>query len=190
MTAPSPKRDHDADQTRALSVLRALIASLTSSARAIESATGLTNAQLFLLRLTAARDEISINELAELARIRQNGVSSVVKGLVKAGMLRSVRSTSDKRRASVTVTAKGRTALSRAGKPPTEALIAALDALRPSEAAALSDGLDALATKLRLELDAAPMLFERTPRRTVGTEKADRRNGRSASPNATQRVTH
>ncbi len=163
MTTSSTKRDHDADRTRALSVLRALIATLTSSARAIESATGLTNAQLFLLRLTAARDEVSINELAELARIRQNGVSSVVKGLVRAGMLRSVRSRIDKRRVSVTVTAKGKSALNRAGKPPTEALMAALDALRAADAIALSDGLDALAIKLKLELDSAPMLFEGTP---------------------------
>jgi DNA-binding MarR family transcriptional regulator len=144
--------------------LRALISALTSSARAIESATGLTNAQLFLLRLTAARDEISINELAELARIRQNGVSSVVKGLVKAGMLRSVRSPTDRRRASVTATAKGRAALTRAGSPPTESLIAALDALHPDDSGALADGLAALAIKLKLELATAPMLFERTSR--------------------------
>jgi DNA-binding MarR family transcriptional regulator len=153
-------------------VLRALIATLTSSARAIESATGLTNAQLFLLRLTAARDEVSINELAQLARIRQNGVSSVVKGLVRAGLLRSVRSRIDKRRASVTVTAKGKVALNRAGKPPTEALMAALDGLQPSDAAALSDGLDALAITLKLELESAPMLFERTPQPGPRSRKA------------------
>jgi DNA-binding MarR family transcriptional regulator len=153
------------DRERSLTLLRALVASLTRSARAVESTTGLTNAQLFLLRQTARRNEISINELAALARIRQNGVSAVVTGLVKAGMLQKVRSPADQRRAALSLTAKGRRTLTRAPVSGTEALIAGLEALDSGDLRALVRGLTALITILRLEPDRAPMLFEPpTPR--------------------------
>jgi DNA-binding MarR family transcriptional regulator len=153
-------RSATSDRTVALTALRALIASLGSSARAIESRTGLTNAQLFLLRQIGSHDDASINELAALARTRQNTVSSLVGRLVRHGMLRKSRSASDGRRAAISLTAKGERLLAKAPESPTEVLIAGIDALGGADVKSLATGLMALAAALGVDTRAAPLLFE------------------------------
>ena len=168
--------------TRALALIRALIASFTSSARAIEASTGLTNAQLFLLRQAAHHDGVSINELAALARTRQNGVSAVAAKLVQAGLLTNTPSPVDRRRASLTVTPQGRRILKRAPESPTEALIAGLEALDPHQIRSLVTGLAALTAALQLHPETAPMLFERPARQRGPGVRASttRSDGRAA----------
>ena len=148
------------DGKHALVLVRALVASLSSSARAIESSTGLTNAQLFLLKQAASHRVVSINELAALARTRQNGVSAVVGKLVRAGLLQKKPSPADRRRASVTVTRKGLRTLTEAPTSSTETLMRALDALTLRETRALVTGLEALTVALGAASGTAPLLFE------------------------------
>jgi DNA-binding MarR family transcriptional regulator len=152
------------DASSALTSIRTLVAALTQSARTIEAHTGITNAQLFLLRQIATSDALSINELAERARTRQNTVSSVVSRLVEAGLVEKVRSEVDGRRAAVSLTRAGKRLLAQAQSSPTSVLIAGLDSLRPQEVRNLAAGLEALITALDLTADEPPMLFEDGPR--------------------------
>lgn len=165
MGTKSIERDALTDRTVSLAALRALVAALSGSARAIESRTGLTNAQLFLLRQIATKDAMSINELAERAHTRQNTVSAVVGGLEAVGMVRKSQSPFDRRKAAVTITPKGKRVLARAPRSPTEILITGLAALQQADARALAAGLAALVGTLELRTDDAPLLFEKQSRR-------------------------
>jgi DNA-binding MarR family transcriptional regulator len=158
------------DRAAALTALRGLIGSLTQSARSIESHTGITNAQLFLLRQFTTAKPLSVNELAERVHARQNTVSSVVGRLTVAGLVEKVRSSTDGRRAALSLTPKGRRLLKRAPASPVEVLIAALETLSSRDARQLAGGLQALVTNLNLDVDAAPMLFE-----SSNTRKSRRR---------------
>lgn len=165
MIAPAPRHPASADRATALMTLRALFGALTRSARAIESHTGITNAQLFLLRQFTSATPLSINDLAERVHTRQNTVSSVVNRLVAARLVEKVRSRDDARRAALSLTAKGRRMLSRAPASPTEVLIAGIAALAPRQARNLADGLHALVGVLDLEVEQAPLFFEEVRRR-------------------------
>lgn len=148
--------------------LRALVAALGRSARTVETRTGFTNAQLFLLRQLATADAMSVNDLAFRAHTNQSTVSSVLGRLVRAGLVTRVRAADDGRRAEVSLTTAGRKLLRRAPTPPTESLFDALEALTDPEARALAAGLVALLRVLGLELEEPPMLFEDAAPRTPG----------------------
>jgi DNA-binding MarR family transcriptional regulator len=150
----------DGDRATALRSLRAIVASLGQSARSVESRTGLTNGQLFLLRELAATDAMTVTELSARARARQNTVSTMLVRLVDAGFVRKARTAADGRRAMVSLTPSGRRIVRRAPTPPTTSLLEALRQLSDAEARALAKGLGALGTALGVALTEAPLLFE------------------------------
>jgi len=162
----SPRGRSPRSRDSALRALRTLVASLSRSARSIEWRTGVTNAQLFLLRQLAEAEPLSVNALAERARTNQSTVSSVVSRIVDAGLVRRARVPDDGRRVALSLSPKGRRLLRRAPTPPTEALFDGLASLSDKEARALETGLTALLAALRLKPDQAPLLFEDEPRRT------------------------
>lgn len=174
VTSPAPRRRTRAartaraagqppandDTTVALNALRALVAATGRSARVVERTTGLTNAQLFLLRLLAETESMSIGALAMRARTQQATVSIVVQRLVRGGYVTKERALDDARRSVIQLTAAGRKVVRRAPTPPTEQLVAAITALPPREVRALASGLTALARRMRLDTTAPVMLFE------------------------------
>ena len=158
--ARSPAHQSDRNVPDAMQLLRALVAALTSSARTIEAQTGITNAQLFVLRQLAADATLSVGDLAGKAHTLQGTMSTVVARLVAAGFVKKVRSTEDRRRAVLSVTPKGRRTLDRAPAPPTEAVLAGLASLASGDLQRLTRGLRALAVSLDLKTNEVPMLFE------------------------------
>src|ERR671935_128422 len=103
-----------AERALALQCIRALVGTLSRSARAVERRTGVTNAQLFVLQQLAAGEGLSINELAARALTGQNTVSTVVARLVERGLVRRKRAEDDARRAVVSLPPAGRRLLERA----------------------------------------------------------------------------
>lgn len=160
-----PSVPPDGHRERALRAIRTLVAALSRSARSIEWRTGFTNAQLFLIRQLDAADGLSVSELARRARISQSTVSSVLGRIVRAGLVRSERSPTDGRRATLSLTPKGRRLLRHAPTPPTEALFDALSSLTDDEARNLAAGLAALLAAFGLGPAEGPMLFEDAPHR-------------------------
>ena len=152
-----------------VAVIRALVGVLQRSARAIEQRTGVTNAQLFVLRQLAGAETRSINELAALALTQQSTVSTVVARLARRGLVRCGRAPDDGRRATVALTAAGSILLRHAPKPPTGRLLDALATLGDRELNALAVGLRALGTAMQVSFRDAPLLFEEDRGATILT---------------------
>jgi DNA-binding MarR family transcriptional regulator len=147
-------------RARTLDAIRAVVGALSRSARSVERRTGVTTAQLFVLRQLADADALSLGEIAERTLTRQSTVSIVVARLVKRGLVRRVRAADDRRRLELSLTPAGRRLLTRAPEPTTGRLLAALDELTTEQLRSLSVGLDALVAALGIESQAVGMLFE------------------------------
>jgi DNA-binding MarR family transcriptional regulator len=145
---------------RTLDAIRAVVGALARSARSVERQTGVTTAQLFVLRQLSDSATLSLGELAERTLTRQSTVSTVVARLVEKGLVRRERAANDRRRLELSLTVTGRRLLSRAPEPTTGRLLVALDDLTSEQLRSLSVGLDALVTALGIESRSAGMLFE------------------------------
>jgi DNA-binding MarR family transcriptional regulator len=133
---------------------------LYHSARAVESRTGLTNAQLTVLRQVARHGPLTVNEVAARVHAGQSAVSTVLARLATAKLVRRGAAASDRRRVLVSVTASGRRVLRRSPRPPTEALLGAVSRLTPAEAAAVTDGIEALLRRIGRSARKPPLLFQ------------------------------
>jgi DNA-binding MarR family transcriptional regulator len=148
-------------RARALHGIRSLIAALSRSARAVEQRTGITNAQLFILRELADTDALTINALAERAMTGQNTVSAVVTRLEKRRLVSRGRSRADGRVVTVTISAAGRRLVQRAPEPVTGRLLDVLRALPANDVRTVAHAMTVLNDGLGLRDDAdAAMLFE------------------------------
>jgi DNA-binding MarR family transcriptional regulator len=147
-------------RAEALDAIRTLVGALARSARSVERRTGITNAQLFVLRQLAECGNLSLNQVAERTLTRQSTVSIVVSRLAEQGLVRRARAANDRRRLDLSLTAAGRRVLAHAPEPATGRLLTALDELTDTQLTALKDGLDGLVAALGLERRAARMLFE------------------------------
>jgi DNA-binding MarR family transcriptional regulator len=148
----------------ALDAIRRLVRALGDSARMAQGRTGITGAQLFVLRVLAARPAgLSINELAERTMTHQSSVSVVVSRLVARGLAARAPAPDDRRRQIVTLTVRGR-ALHRSGPAVVqERLVDAVRALPPARRRALAASLAALTDALGVSGRSAPMFFEDDP---------------------------
>jgi DNA-binding MarR family transcriptional regulator len=144
----------------ALTALRAIVHALYRSARGVESRTGRTNAQIALLGFLALRGPLTVNQLATLARTRQNTVSTVLTRLERAGLVRREPSADDRRVVLVRPTPAGKALVRRAPRPATEQLLRAIDALTPAQASALARALQPLLRAMQPGRKQPPMLFE------------------------------
>src|SRR5688572_7119253 len=156
----SPNPRSPTAHRRALSCIRALVDRLYHSARSVESRTGLTNAQLAVLRNVARHGPLTINQTAERMRAGQSGVSMVLSRLQRAKLVERTISEADRRRVVVHATAAGRRVLRRSPLPPTEELLSAIDQLTPAQAEAIARGLTPLLRKLHRSVTPEHMLFE------------------------------
>jgi MarR family transcriptional regulator, organic hydroperoxide resistance regulator len=159
-TERSPASARDKTQERAIRSIRALVGVLQTSARAIEVRTGLTNAQLLLLRQIAGSSGLTINDLVERTSAGQSSVSVVVARLVRSGHVRRGVIAADGRRVTLTATARGRTALRRAPRPATERFLDALRTLAPADTRSIVRGLGALLAEMGEVPERAQLLFE------------------------------
>jgi DNA-binding MarR family transcriptional regulator len=154
-----PRAAADSRQT-ILSQIRVLVSQLHRSARAVERKTGITNAQLYLLRQLDGVDGLSVNDLAARARTSQSTASILAKRLVTAGLVSRAKSTTDGRSTILSLTTSGRRMLRKAPPPPTQSLFDGLDALTDTEARTLAKALRPLIKKLHLESETPTLLFE------------------------------
>lgn len=161
MTIAPPAPTSSDARTTSLVLIRVLFDGLGRSARGIEQRTGITNAQLFLLQQLAETGGLSVGELADRARTKQSTVSIVVSRLVSAKLVRKIRSTTDGRRAVLTLTPAAKLLLRDAPAPPTAQLLRGLQRMRPDDVRALARGLGALVRTLELGGSEPDMLFEK-----------------------------
>lgn len=140
---------------------------LRVAAQETQSRAGVTAAQLFVLTALAQDDEgeVSLSELAVRTMTDRTSVAAVVERLVDEGLATHARSASDRRRAAVALTARGRSVLRKAPAPPTARIVGALRTLPPSQQRSLAAGLGALVDAMGLHDTRAGLLFEDVARR-------------------------
>jgi DNA-binding MarR family transcriptional regulator len=148
----------------ALDAIRKLVRVLGESARLAQGRTGITGAQLFVLRVLADHPRLSINELAERTMTHQSSVSVVVSRLAARGLVAREPAPDDRRRQLVTLTPRGRTLHRTAPAVAQEVLVQAIRALAPARRRALAVSLRALTDALGVSEQAAPMFFEEDER--------------------------
>jgi DNA-binding MarR family transcriptional regulator len=162
----------------ALQNVRALVEGLSKSAQGVESRTGVTNAQLFLLQQIRTGRHLTVNDLAARALTTQSTVSIVLSRLERKGLVKRTRSPVDRRSVVLQLTATGKRVLRRAPRAATSEVMGALARLTTAELHALSHGLRALGRELGLAVKPPSMLFEEDGRRQTpaqGTKGQTRR---------------
>ncbi len=171
MTRSASRRPLPIKVTDALRGIRRLVATLQASARTIEQRTGITNAQLFMLRALEGQRTMSLGDLADLAGAQQSTASIIVQRLVTAGLVRRIRSAEDARRVDLSLTPKGRRKVRDAPVPTTARLLEALRAMSAAELRALVASLEVLHGRLGADGDDPGMLFESPAPRTARPPK-------------------
>jgi len=158
--SPRPDDRAHAARTRAINCVRRLVSALRQSARAVESKTGVTNAQLLVLQQLAHANGLTINEIAARTMTIQSTASLVVTRLVNEGLATRERSADDGRKSVVRVTAHGRRIASTGPASPGTRLLEAIEEMAPADREALSRGIGALLKAMHVPARGATLLFD------------------------------
>jgi DNA-binding MarR family transcriptional regulator len=143
-----------------LDCVRRIVRALRESSREAERKVGVSGAQLFVLQQIASGQAGSVTELAERTLTHQSSVSVVVQRLAAAGLLARSRSSRDRRRTDLRLTARGRSLVSSAPPLLQERLIEAVRQLPPARRLGLAAALGEVVDRMQLPGGAAPMFFE------------------------------
>jgi DNA-binding MarR family transcriptional regulator len=131
--------------------LRPALLRLARNLRRETEALGVTSHQVTLMWLVRTRPGLSLRELAEQEGISAPSLSGHVDRLETADLLRRVRSTDDRRRVGLELTAEGRSLLKRVRARRTTWLAARLAVLTEDERASVDAALPALYALLERE---------------------------------------
>src|SRR5690242_19175379 len=129
----------DADVSRSMDAIRAVVRALRINTRAIELEIGISLAQLFVLQQVAQRPATSLNDLAARTATHQSSVSVVVRRLVERGLVTRRADTADKRRVQIEVTPAGERVLVGAPETIQVRLVNALEQLTPADRRQLAE---------------------------------------------------
>ena len=146
--------------SNAVDAFRRILRALRLASTETQAMTGISAAQLFVLRALSDQPDASLSALAQVTLTDRSSVAAIVDRLVEAGLATRTTDTADRRRASVAITSEGRTVLSGAPRAPTSMLMEALDALPDDQLIVLSKSLSALTDVMGLSDQPAAMLFE------------------------------
>ncbi|MEI9903711.1 MAG: MarR family transcriptional regulator [Asticcacaulis sp.] len=146
-----------------MNALRRIVQALRASASRSEVQTGLTAAQMLVMKQIHEQRAVSINELAVLTFTHQSTVSEVVSRLEARHLLTRDRSAEDGRRVEVRLTGKGAALVTQSLPSAHDRLMAAVKSLPPETLDALADGLTQLVAAADLTDQKPDMFFEKTP---------------------------
>jgi DNA-binding MarR family transcriptional regulator len=161
MLVPDVIRDELA--SGAMDGLRRLVRSLLTAEAESEGDLGVTTAQLFVLRVIDRAGALTIGELAARTATAQSSASEVVARLVARRLVTRRRSTVDRRRTELSLSASGHALLTRAPEAIQEKLLAALGRLPEDRRRQLAEGLSAWVDEAGLGRLPATMFFEPSP---------------------------
>jgi DNA-binding MarR family transcriptional regulator len=156
--AGEPARD--ASATIAMNSLRRIVRSLRSAGAESETAVGVTPAQLFVMRVIAKEETLTVGELAARTATAQSSVSEVIARLLARGLVVRRQSAVDRRRAEISLSERGQALLARAPQTVQETLLAAFAQLSAERQQEIASGLQAWVDEAGLGRLAATMFFE------------------------------
>jgi DNA-binding MarR family transcriptional regulator len=151
------------DVATAVDAIRRVLRALRRAAGQAQVSTGMSAAQLFVLRALEDGEPASLTELAERTMTDRTSVAAVLARLIDAGFATRQVDDGDRRRAAISMTRTGRAALKHAPVAPTALLVAGLEGLSRAEQRALARGLTALSQAMGLDEEKPVMLFEDEP---------------------------
>ena len=154
------KTDHAA---AAMTALRRIVRFLRIADRDVEAACGISAAQLFVLRQLADTPALSIAELADRTLTDPSSVSTVVARLVEATLVARKPARADRRRAELTLTARGKKLVLSAPRVPQTVIIESVRAMVPSRRSQLVQSLEHLAAEIGANAVEPRLLFEDEP---------------------------
>lgn len=134
---------------------RVVFAEVRHHFQQVEKIAGIGGAQVWVLSLIQRSPGIGIRELTKTMDVHQSTASNLVKHLVTRGLLRSQRSSVDRRAVHLFVTAEGEQLLSLAPTPHEGVLPRALRKLSHRDLQQLQESLNALQGVLKVSDDAA-----------------------------------
>ena len=135
---------------RALHCVRRVVRALRVAEQRTQAETGVSAAQLYVLRQLESSAAESLSELARRTLTDRSSVADVVDRLAARNLVRRAPG-SDKRRTSIVITASGRILLRRAPAGPTSLLVSALEELDDATLAGLANGLVHLTEVMRTD---------------------------------------
>jgi DNA-binding MarR family transcriptional regulator len=153
-------RRKDPGASAALVALRRIVRSLRLADREVEAACGLSVAQLFVLHQLDHESALSIAEIADRTLTDPSSVSTVVARLVEDGLVLRERSRTDRRRAQLKLSVKGKRVALRAPRVPQLAMIEAIREMTPKARTELVRSLERLASAIGANAVEPRMLFE------------------------------
>src|SRR5512143_826223 len=126
---------------RAMNGVRRLVRVLRSSNSDSERRSGITTAQLFVLKDIAEHPGGSLGDVATRTLTTQSTASEVVARLVDRGLVSRKPASDDRRRVALSATAEGQEVLRASGPPVQERLIGAISQLPLAQQEAIAGGL-------------------------------------------------
>jgi DNA-binding MarR family transcriptional regulator len=154
------KPDEAPETQQVMDALRRIVQAVRRSSAQCEHASGLTSAQVLILKILRAHDGLSVSDVAELTLTHQSTVSEVIGRLEDRGLVTRERAVADARRRSLSLTTKGQEALSEPMDTIQETLIRALSNLEPQTLTCLAAGLSDLIQEAGLSPDTPSMFME------------------------------
>lgn len=143
-----------------LNNVRSLLRALRVGTRTCERTTGLSLAQLYVLKRLAERPALSLGELAERTATHLSSVSVVVSRLVERQLVTREQDPADRRRTRIDLTDAGRAVVANAPETISEHLVSGIERMREDERAALAALMHEWLELAGVDLSTAPMFFE------------------------------
>lgn len=146
-----------------LVALRRIVRFLRLAEREIETTCGLSVAQLFVLHQLFDAPASSIAEVAERTLTDPSSVSSVIARLVERKLVARQVAHTDRRRAELALTARGRRLALTAPRVPQATMLDAIRAMPPKRRATIARSLEALAGAIGANAVPPRMFFDDEP---------------------------
>lgn len=163
-------QDHTCDDV--LIALRRITRAIDLHSRKLMQTTGLTGPQLLILQmLKRSAVPLSMGELADLVNLSQGTVTSILDRLLKKELVEKVRSTTDKRKVYVSLSAAGGAALERAPTPLQESFIRAFKELHDWEQTLILSSLQRVAQMMNVDhIEVEATLYDQSQGALSGEE--------------------
>jgi DNA-binding MarR family transcriptional regulator len=145
-----------------MNALRRIVRSLRNAGAESEAALGVTPAQLFVMRVIAKEETLTVGELAARTATAQSSVSEVVARLLARGHVVRRKSSIDRRRTEISLSESGRALIDRAPQTVQETLLAAFARLPVECQRDIATGLRSWVEEAGFGRVEATMFFEPT----------------------------
>lgn len=142
-----------------LIALRRIIRATDMYSRRLSKVAGLTAPQLLVMQAIAAREEMTMGEIADEVSLSQATITTILDRLEKRDLIQRLRGSTDKRRVYARLTEEGTALLERAPTPLQEEFIARFSGLSDWEQSLILSSLQRVAAMMNADaIDASPVL--------------------------------